>query len=190
MHSHTKKHTHKHTHTNTHTHTHTLKRTRAHSTSQRSAVQGGEDSKDTSICRSFSAKEPRFIELFCGKWPIKIRHPRSLRHPGNAGKITKSLALPSFLLNVYIYTFTLIYIYSLYVCIHVYNADQPKVTCHSLIYTCLICVYTYIYSLIYMFRLYVCIDVCNAEQPKVTCPTFIYKCFICIYIHIYFNLFT
>jgi len=32
-------------------------------------------------CRSFFAKEPQSIGLFCGKWPIKIRHPMTLRHP-------------------------------------------------------------------------------------------------------------
>jgi len=31
--------------------------------------------------RSFFAKEPLIIRLFCGKWPIKIRHPTTLRHP-------------------------------------------------------------------------------------------------------------
>jgi len=75
---------HEKTHTQTHTQTHKLTRTRAHSTSQRSTVQGGEDPQDTSSCRSFSAKEPLFIGLFCGKRHIKIRHPRSLCHPGNA----------------------------------------------------------------------------------------------------------
>jgi len=48
------------------------------------------------ICRSFFAKEPLIIGLFCGKWPIQIicekwfadvhliyaiRHPMGLRHP-------------------------------------------------------------------------------------------------------------
>ena len=32
-------------------------------------------------CRSFSTKEPLNIGHFCGKWPIKIRDPMSLRHP-------------------------------------------------------------------------------------------------------------
>ena len=27
------------------------------------------------------AKEPIIIGLFCGKWPIQIRHPMGLRHP-------------------------------------------------------------------------------------------------------------
>ena len=31
--------------------------------------------------RSFSTKEPLIIRLFCGKWPIKIRHSMDLRHP-------------------------------------------------------------------------------------------------------------
>ena len=33
------------------------------------------------LYRSFSAKEPPIIGLFCGKWPVKIRHPVGLRHP-------------------------------------------------------------------------------------------------------------
>ena len=32
-------------------------------------------------CRSLSAKEPLILGLFCGKWPLKIRHPMTLRHP-------------------------------------------------------------------------------------------------------------
>ena len=31
------------------------------------SVQGDEDSEDVLICRSFSAKEPLIIGLFCGK---------------------------------------------------------------------------------------------------------------------------
>jgi len=31
--------------------------------------------------KSFPAKEPLIIGLFCGKWPMKIRHPMTLRHP-------------------------------------------------------------------------------------------------------------
>ena len=31
-------------------------------------------------CRSFSAKEPLIIGLFCEKWPIKIRHSMGLCH--------------------------------------------------------------------------------------------------------------
>jgi len=30
-------------------------------------IQGGEDSQDALICRSFFAKEPLIIGLFCGK---------------------------------------------------------------------------------------------------------------------------
>jgi len=32
------------------------------------------------LYRSFSAQEPLFIGLFCGKWLIKIKHPMTLRH--------------------------------------------------------------------------------------------------------------
>ena len=41
---------------------------------------GGEDAEDALSCRSYSAKEPRIIRLFCGKWPIKITHPVRLVH--------------------------------------------------------------------------------------------------------------
>jgi len=33
------------------------------------------------ICRSFFSKEPLIIGLFCGKWPVKIRHAMGLRLP-------------------------------------------------------------------------------------------------------------
>jgi len=31
-------------------------------------------------CKPFPAKEPLITWLFCGKWPIKIRHPMGLHH--------------------------------------------------------------------------------------------------------------
>jgi len=43
--------------------------------------QGGEDPQDALSCRSFSAKEPLIIGLFCGKRPLQRRHPMGLRHP-------------------------------------------------------------------------------------------------------------
>jgi len=44
-------------------------------------IQGGEDSEDALSCKSIFAKEPLIIGLFCGTWPIKIRHPMTPRHP-------------------------------------------------------------------------------------------------------------
>jgi len=44
-------------------------------------IQGGEDLYDSLSCKSFSAEEPLIVGLFCGKWPITIRHPVGLRHP-------------------------------------------------------------------------------------------------------------
>jgi len=41
-------------------------------------IQGGEDLQDAISWRSFSAKEPSIIRLFCRKWPVKIRHPMGL----------------------------------------------------------------------------------------------------------------
>jgi len=46
-----------------------------------SLLQGGEDPWDALGCRSFFAKEPLILGLFCMTWPIKIRHPVTLRHP-------------------------------------------------------------------------------------------------------------
>ena len=44
-------------------------------------LQGGEDSSDAFSCRSFFAKEPLIMGLFCGKGPVKMRLPMGLRHP-------------------------------------------------------------------------------------------------------------
>jgi len=49
--------------------------------SQHAGVQGGEDPQDALSCRSLSLKEPLIIGLYCGKWPIKIRHPMGLCNP-------------------------------------------------------------------------------------------------------------
>jgi len=57
----------------THKHMHTCK-----------CIEGGEDPLDALSCRSFFAKEPLIIWLFCGKWPMKIRHPVGLRHSVSA----------------------------------------------------------------------------------------------------------
>ena len=56
-------------------------------------VQGGKDPQDASRCRSLSAKEPLVIGFFCRMWPIKIRHPMTLRHPVSA--LASSLFAPS-----------------------------------------------------------------------------------------------
>ena len=47
-----------------------------HPTCLRHPVQGGEDANDAWSCRSFSAKEPLCIWLFCRKWRIKKGIPR------------------------------------------------------------------------------------------------------------------
>jgi len=45
------------------------------------SVRGGEDAYYAWSCTSLSTKEPPFLELFCGKWPVQMRHPMTLRHP-------------------------------------------------------------------------------------------------------------
>jgi len=37
----------------------------------------------TSISARHSSKEPLFVGLFCGKWPVKTRHPMGLSPPLN-----------------------------------------------------------------------------------------------------------
>jgi len=49
----------------------------------------------TRVCLYF-AKQPLIIGLFCGKWPVKIRHPMGLRHPFSHP--------PAFLTTYHIYT--------------------------------------------------------------------------------------
>jgi len=49
--------------------------------SNSSMIQGCDYSWDPLSCRSFFTKGPPNIGHFCGKWPIKIRDPMSLRHP-------------------------------------------------------------------------------------------------------------
>ena len=50
----------------------------------------------TRVCLYF-AKQPLIIGLFCGKWPVKIRHPMGLRHPFSHP--------PAFLTTYHIYTY-------------------------------------------------------------------------------------
>jgi len=58
----------------THTFTHVREYLGAHRMSRKSVL-----THDASV--PFSTKEPLNIGHFCGKWPIKIRDPMSLRHP-------------------------------------------------------------------------------------------------------------
>jgi len=48
-------------------------------------LQGGEDAWAALSCRSLFAKEPPVIGPFCGKRPIKIRHPVGVRHTVTIG---------------------------------------------------------------------------------------------------------
>jgi len=85
IYSHMYIHTPTHTRTpHTHPHTHTyLQLGLYHLACRRPAddVQGCEDPQDALSCRSFSAKEPLIIGLFCGKWPIcAVSHMFLLYH--------------------------------------------------------------------------------------------------------------
>jgi len=50
-----------------------------HSLPHDKAVLGGQNPQDALSCRSFFAKKPLIIGLFCKKCPLKIRHPMGLR---------------------------------------------------------------------------------------------------------------
>jgi len=67
---------------------------------------------DALSCRSFFAKAPLIIGLFCGKWLVKIRHPMGLRHP--------VLSLYTWDVCTYIYVHTCLYIYTYNTCIYQY----------------------------------------------------------------------
>ena len=59
-------------------------------------VHSGAESYDALSCRSFIAKEPQIMGLFCGKRPLKIWHPMTLRHPVS----TLNAALPGTLTDL------------------------------------------------------------------------------------------
>ena len=55
----------------------------------RKLLQGGKDSKAALGCRSFFAKEPLIIGLFCRKGPVKIRQRMTLCHPVGSWYVRK-----------------------------------------------------------------------------------------------------
>jgi len=77
-------------------------------------IQDGEDAVDALRCRSLSAKEPLIVRLFCGKWPIKIRHPVRLRHPLYVYQPPSHCTMTHILNSLYLDTYTNI-IRSIYV---------------------------------------------------------------------------
>jgi len=79
-------------------------------------VQSGADAPDASSCRSFSAKEPPIIGLFCGKWPLKIRHSMPLRHP--VARIPIYVYFVRICKMMYVHV-CIIYVY-VYVCVDIY----------------------------------------------------------------------
>ena len=87
-------------------------------------VQGDEDVLNAVNCRSLSAKEPLFIGFFCGKWPIKIRHPIHLRQP-----LCMCLLLCSVLLYKHIFLRVCVCVcvrMSVYVCMSVFWLNSSK----------------------------------------------------------------
>ena len=63
-------------------------------------LQSDQNSKDPLSCISFSAKEPLNIGHFCGKWPIKIRDPMSLRHPVQSPRESRKFCVWSIFIDL------------------------------------------------------------------------------------------
>ena len=72
-------------------------------------VQGGKDPQDPLNCRSFFAKEPLIIQLFCGKLPVKIRHPVGLSPPCNIFMIRVVYSERTMKIYVHIYIYVPVY---------------------------------------------------------------------------------
>ena len=53
-----------------------------------------------SVAGHFSKKEPLILGLFCRKWPMKIRHLMTLRHPVLQSWLSRSGVLQSWLLRI------------------------------------------------------------------------------------------
>jgi len=101
-------------------------------TYNRRLLQGGKDSLDALSCRSFSAKERLIIGLFCGKWPKKIRHPMTLRHP---------------VCRFYVCMCVCVYV-CIYTCVSIYVSTYTYTYIHT--YICFY-IYIYIHTYIYMY---------------------------------------
>jgi len=81
-------------------------------------------------CRSFLAKEQLIIGLFCGKWPIKIRHPISLHHPVYIYMPLYPEKRPRHSENILTHnTWIHIYIY-MYMCINTYDSGSMHICDH------------------------------------------------------------
>jgi len=63
-----------------------------------------------------SAKKPLILGLFCGKWPLKIRHRTGLRHPVCCARI---LAAPHFHIGVCVCMCVCVRVY-IYIYVHVH----------------------------------------------------------------------
>ena len=93
-----------------------------------SAAQCGKDSQDALSCRSFFAKEPLIIGLFCRKRPPKIRHHMSLCHPAHLSACPASsfqvicvlcISLSSLCHRIYDRVHVCVCEYVVCVCVHV-----------------------------------------------------------------------
>ena len=127
-------------------------------------LQSGEDPYDALSCRSFSAKEPLIIGLFCGEWPIKIRDPMGLRHPVRL-----------------VQTFRWISVYIYYICI-VHYWYNFVTTCYSVSrwVQAFRWIFWYIHSICILHREYKFVATCYSVSRFV-------QAFRWIFVYIYYN---
>jgi len=88
-------------------------------------------------CRSSFAKEPLITGLFCGKWPLMIRHLMGLRHP-----VSRILQLQQqFETHTYLYIPLYLYMFYLNICISTW-INAYLYTCIHMFIFIFMCIYT------------------------------------------------
>jgi len=118
-------------------------------------------------CQTFSAEEPLIVWLFCGKWPIKIRHLMGLR------QTRRSECVYKYVRYIYIYSvYSIIYIYT---CTYAPNSNtgtaKGEGVWTAVPYTCTNTFYMRIYILLYMYThiyIYIWTRIVIQVLPKMT----------------------
>jgi len=134
----------------------------------------------------FSQKETLIIGLFCGRWPIKIRHPMVLRHPVWVPCLSHGYE-PSAWERGYMCTYMHVYIcICMYTykytckCVRIYTHTHTHTHTHTNanmhIYIYIYIHHTHIYAYLYMY-VHICVRCVCARVCACMCA--------CAYIHTY-----
>jgi len=147
-----------------------------------------EDARNAFSCRSLFANEPLIIGLFCGKWPVMIRHPMHLRHPvltisfwcrcvcvSGWKPVCMCVYSVCIYICVYVYVYIDMYIY-MYIYVHTYIYIYICVCIYMYIYMHM---YTHAYSFIYIYfispktiSLHAILESCAPWLIQVCCDSF------------------